>query len=96
MVTLTDLNEDSLSFLDPASFAKFELSGNMPLLHSNMLLSFRTRQERALVFYLHDHLNNFLQLDVGGKDIVTISFNDDSDIIEVNVTVPGDKTLQST
>lgn len=88
--SISDLNEDSLSFLDPASFVRLENLGNEPLLHSSMLFSFRTKQKSALVFYMYDEFNNFLQLEVRGEDLAGILFNDGTTLLEVNITVPGE------
>ncbi|WKX92397.1 hypothetical protein Q1695_010433 [Nippostrongylus brasiliensis] len=69
-----DINKNSsVSF--HGGFIKYELPHN-PLLDQTVL-SFRTDQSQALIMFVHDHNNNFMQLHLSEEVNLTLSLNND-------------------
>lgn len=57
--SFTDINQNSSVSLH-GGFLKYELSQNA--LIDQTVLSFRTDQSQALILFVHDHNNNFMQV----------------------------------
>nr|CDJ92617.1 Laminin G and EGF domain containing protein [Haemonchus contortus] len=69
-----DINQNSsVSF--HGGFLKYELSQNA--LMEQTVLSFRTDQSQALILFVHDHNNNFMQLHLSEEVNLTLSLNND-------------------
>ncbi|KAI8495819.1 hypothetical protein Bbelb_262350 [Branchiostoma belcheri] len=83
-----NINLDSATFLRENAFLLFEESQNS-VLYSGLRYGFRTFAPDAVLMYAHDHLNNFVQLEVRGGDTLTVSFNSLNEIKEFTVKVAG-------
>ncbi|KAK6049427.1 hypothetical protein COOONC_13068 [Cooperia oncophora] len=69
-----DINQNSsVSF--HGGFLKYELSQNA--LVDQTILSFRTDQPQALILFVHDHNNNFMQLHLSEEVNLTLSLNNE-------------------
>ncbi|XP_053393740.1 axotactin-like isoform X2 [Mercenaria mercenaria] len=67
-----DMNTDAVTFLGGAvSHLHFEETPDKPILDSTIVFSFRTFMKNCLLLYIHDHFNNFIQVELSeGKKIV--------------------------
>lgn len=71
-----NINKDEISFDGTAtSFLDLEGFKGDNLLDSTIILSFRTYDSRAILLYIHDAMNNFLQLELEKGDRLKLSFN---------------------
>ncbi|PIO67128.1 hypothetical protein TELCIR_11137, partial [Teladorsagia circumcincta] len=71
---VADINQNtSVSF--HGGFLKYELPQNA--LVEQTVLSFRTDQSQALILFVHDHNNNFMQLHLSEEVNLTLSLNND-------------------
>ncbi|XP_052058141.1 axotactin-like isoform X6 [Mytilus californianus] len=71
-----NINKDQISFDGTAtSFLDLEGFKGDNLLDSTIILSFRTYDSRAILLYIHDAMNNFLQLELEKGDRLKLSFN---------------------
>lgn len=87
---LADINVDSIEMRTTESFLAYLLPDYMEdPLRSELVLSFRTSQPKALLLYAHDHLNNFIQLEVRSRDSLAVVYNSGADIKEAVVSLPG-------
>ncbi|KJH48158.1 hypothetical protein DICVIV_05727 [Dictyocaulus viviparus] len=78
-----DINQNSsVSF--SGGFLKYELSSN-PLVNQTVL-SFRSDQPHALLLFVHDHNNNFLQLHLSDEVNITLSLNNEAIVSSCTVT----------
>ncbi|KAK6731044.1 hypothetical protein RB195_007484 [Necator americanus] len=82
-----DINQNSsVSF--HGGFLKYELSQN-PLI-GQTVLSFRTDQSQALIIFVHDHNNNFMQLHLAEEVNLTLSLNNEDIVSSCTVRArPG-------
>ena len=89
-VSSTDINTDSVEMSTENSYLSYELTDfdHDPLLH-DLVFSFRTTQPRALLLYAHDHMSNFVQLEIRERDQLVLTYNSLHDIKENVVNVPG-------
>jgi hypothetical protein len=73
------------------SFLSYQLSDIFqdPLFR-DFALSFRTTQPHALLLYAHDHMNNFIQLEIRKREELVLTYNSMYEIKEVVVSVPGE------
>ena len=87
--TVTDLNADLVHILEKSSYLQFDQGRTEPdLLNSNILFSFRTTQPAALLLYMHDELNNFIQLEMVDEAILALRYNSWDSVHAVNMTLP--------
>ncbi|XP_071177619.1 axotactin-like isoform X4 [Mytilus edulis] len=71
-----NMNKDEISFDGTAtSFLDLEGFKGDNLLDSTIILSFRTYDSKAILLYIHDAMNNFLQLELEKGDKLKLSFN---------------------
>ncbi|EYC37877.1 hypothetical protein Y032_0760g2123 [Ancylostoma ceylanicum] len=82
-----DINQNSsVSF--HGGFLKYELSQNA--LRDQTVLSFRTDQSQALILFVHDHNNNFMQLHLSEEVNLTLSLNNEDIVSSCTVRAhPG-------
>lgn len=70
------MNKDEISFDGTAtSFLDLEGFKGDNLLDSTIILSFRTYDSKAILLYIHDAMNNFLQLELEKGNKLKLSFN---------------------
>jgi hypothetical protein len=53
------------------------------------VLSFRTFQSDALLFYAHDHLSNFVQMEIQQGNAIVFTYNTYRSIITGSIVAPG-------
>ncbi|XP_063434354.1 axotactin-like isoform X5 [Mytilus trossulus] len=71
-----NMNKDEISFDGTAtSFLDLEGFKGDNLLDSTIILSFRTYDSKAILLYIHDAMNNFLQLELEKGNKLKLSFN---------------------
>ncbi|XP_060074031.1 axotactin-like isoform X2 [Ylistrum balloti] len=71
-----NINEDAVSFNGSiTSFLEIDNGDDLSMLESTIIVSFRTTNPRALLLYIYDHLNNFIQLEVTGPRRLRLSYN---------------------
>ncbi|ELT91728.1 hypothetical protein CAPTEDRAFT_224303 [Capitella teleta] len=85
----TDINRDSIQMRTEDSYLSYQLSdfSHDPLFR-DLVFSFRTTQARALLLYAHDHMNNFVQLEVKNREELVLTYNSLHEIKEVVVNAP--------
>ncbi|XP_064626550.1 axotactin-like isoform X2 [Lineus longissimus] len=81
-----NINEDAVSFVRNGAFMLFREPYRENYLMQNVVISFRTYRRDGLVFYMYDHLNNFIQLYV--KDDTNLVFMYNSGIRIVTRIIP--------
>lgn len=82
-----NINEDAISFNGSiTSYLEIDDSDDLGMLESTIIVSYRTSNPRALLLYMYDHLNNFVQLEVTGRRQLRLSYNH-FDVIKEGVLV---------
>ncbi|KAL4235944.1 hypothetical protein ACF0H5_004332 [Mactra antiquata] len=86
-----DINTDSITLLGtPESYLHFiETKKAEGLLDSTILFNFRTFKQNCLLLYMHDHFNNFIQVELTEGNKVIAKFNRFTTILEQAKTVQG-------
>lgn len=56
------------------------------MMTENVLMNLRTYDDNALVLYANDNLNNFIHLFIHNGTEIIYLFNDEDEIIQMNVT----------
>ncbi|KAJ1361487.1 hypothetical protein KIN20_020746 [Parelaphostrongylus tenuis] len=84
---MRDINQNSsISF--NGGFLKYDLLRN-PLVDQTVI-SFRTDQSQALILFVHDHHNNFMQLHLSEEVNITLSLNNEAIVSSCTVRArPG-------
>ena len=86
----TDLNADAVTFSgETSSYLTFDLSKQPSPLDQTIVLSFRTFQSDALLFYAYDHLSNFVQMELQQGDTILFTYNTYHTIVSGSLTAPG-------
>ncbi|KAL8582074.1 hypothetical protein ACOMHN_003995 [Nucella lapillus] len=84
-----NLNMDAATFNGtPHSYLTFDLSKQASPLEQTIVVSFRTFQSDALLFYAHDHLSNFVQMELQQGDTILFTYNSYDSIVSGSITVP--------
>ncbi|XP_021379816.1 contactin-associated protein-like 2 isoform X2 [Mizuhopecten yessoensis] len=82
-----NINEDAVSFNGSiTSFLEVGTGEDLSMLESTIIVSFRTTIPPALLLYIYDHLNNFVQLEVTGVNQLRLSYNH-FDVIKEGVLI---------
>ncbi|XP_076440390.1 axotactin-like isoform X2 [Babylonia areolata] len=85
-----NLNTDAATFSGaPASYLTFDMLSLPSPLDQTIVLSFRTFQMDALLFYAHDHLSNFVQMELQQGDTVLFTYNSYETIVSGAITAPA-------
>lgn len=87
---ITDINDEAVSFnRSENSYLMTNLGTDFNLLESTILLSVRSTQHRALLFYLYDSYNNFMQLELQNANALKLSYNNFDEIKHGTLLVNG-------
>lgn len=71
-----DINTDAVTFLGGSvSHLHFVEAADEKLLDSTIVFSFRTFRRNCLLLYIHDHLNNFMQVELMEGRKIVAKFN---------------------
>lgn len=91
-----NINEKSLTFQTKEAYLKknylvsnatdAEKSRLKKMMTENVLMNLRTYDDNALVLYANDNLNNFIHLFIHNGTEIIYLFNDENEIIQINVT----------
>ncbi|GFR84230.1 contactin-associated protein-like 5 [Elysia marginata] len=78
-----DITKDAVTFSGlPGASLQFDLTYKQPkALSATVVIGFRTFQTEALLLYMHDHLSNFVQLELADAHTIIVTFNDERRII---------------
>ena len=88
VLSITDINTDAVTFRgDSTSHLHFVESPADKLLDSTIVFSFRTFQQSSLLLYVHDGLNNFIQVELIDGIKVICKFNRFSTIFNQTKTM---------
>ncbi|KAG5872607.1 hypothetical protein JTB14_002128 [Gonioctena quinquepunctata] len=100
----TNINENALTFTQPESFLRRNYLINSTsdekvtltkMFQKRILVNLRTYEDRALVFYANDHLNNFVHLYIDNGTKVIFLFNHHNRINNITVDYPQLNSSQS-
>lgn len=93
---IPDINEKALTFQTKESYLKknylvdnatdAEKHRLKKMMTENVLMNLRTYDDNALVLYANDNLNNFIHLFIQNGTEIIYLFNDEDEIIQMNVT----------
>lgn len=96
VLSITDINEKALTFQTKEAYLKknylvdnetdAEKSRLKKMMTENVLMNLRTYDNNALVLYANDNLNNFIHLFIHNGTQIIYMFNQENDIISMNVT----------
>ncbi|KAJ8305373.1 hypothetical protein KUTeg_015918 [Tegillarca granosa] len=85
-----NINEDTVTFKGTStSYLEVDAPVDEHLLKSNIILSFRTFKPSALLLYMYDELNNFVQLEIKGGTRLVLSYNHFEKIISDSIEIGG-------
>ncbi|KAK7508430.1 hypothetical protein BaRGS_00000669, partial [Batillaria attramentaria] len=83
------LNQDAVTMSGgTSSFLKFDLTQYPGILDKTIVLSFRTTQSNALLLYAHDHMSNFLQMELQQGNTIVFTYNENTAIVRGSITAP--------
>lgn len=92
----TDINEKALTFQTKEAYLKKNYLVNnetdaekhklKKMMTENVLMNLRTYDYNALVLYANDNLNNFIHIFIHNGTRIFYLFNDEDEIIQMNVT----------
>jgi len=86
----TDINKDAVTFLGTrSSYLYFTRLASLNLLSQTLIFNFRTFLRSTLLLYIHDHLNNFLSVELQENRRVVAKFNRYNTILEQVRELPG-------
>jgi hypothetical protein len=84
-----DINANSVKFVHSGLYLDY-VESDVDVLGNDYYISFRTNQKTALLLYMHDHNNNFIQMDVEDGETFHFSYNSGYEIQHATVKVPGE------
>ncbi|XP_074039893.1 axotactin isoform X3 [Leptinotarsa decemlineata] len=100
----TNINTNAITFTQPESFLRRNYLVNSTsseklvmtkIFEERLLVNLRTYEDRALVFYANDHLNNFVHLYIDNSTQVVFLFNYHDKIHNITVNYPQLNSSQS-
>ncbi|XP_050508450.1 axotactin [Diabrotica virgifera virgifera] len=100
----TNINQNAITFTLPSSYLKRNYLINdtseekavlSKMFREQILVNLRTYENRALIFYVNDHLNNFAQLYIDNDTQVIFLFNYGNKIHNVTVNYANLNTSKS-
>lgn len=85
-----DINENAVTITgDSTAFFDLRVSSNPLEMEERIIFSFRTQVYKALIFYMYDELNNFIQLEVVEGKKLRFTRNNFQQIFHQDIEVPG-------
>ncbi|KAI5645545.1 laminin G domain-containing protein [Phthorimaea operculella] len=91
-----NINRKALTFQTPEAYLKknylvdnttdAEKNRLKKMMTENVLMNLRTYDDNSLVLYANDHLNNFIHLFIHNGTEIIYLFNDEDEIVQMNVT----------
>nr|XP_034312115.1 contactin-associated protein-like 5 isoform X6 [Crassostrea gigas] len=86
----TNINENAVTITgDSTAFFDLRVSSNPLEMEERIIFSFRTQVYKALIFYMYDELNNFIQLEVVEGKKLRFTRNNFQQIFHQDIEVPG-------
>ncbi|XP_064606829.1 axotactin-like isoform X1 [Liolophura sinensis] len=80
--------DENMATIDGAEHSYLEVNVTTPrVLSGTLVFSFRTFQANALLFYMHDHFNNFIQLELRNAREILLLYNSLTYIIDEFIPV---------
>ena len=87
-MNISDIDEDEVHFTSGSSFLEFHHLKSFE--KGDIIYSFRTLQNAAVLFYWKDDYNNFLQVELRQADVIVVVYNSMDAIYDMNITVAGE------
>ncbi|XP_048758506.1 axotactin-like isoform X3 [Ostrea edulis] len=85
-----NINENAVTITgEKTAFLDLRVSTNPLEMEERIIFSFRTQVYRALIFYMYDELNNFIQLEVVEGKKLRLSRNNFQQIFFNDIEIPG-------
>lgn len=89
-MSFADINNNAVTVTgDSEAFFDLRVSSNPLEMEERIVFSFRTQMYRALIFYMYDELNNFIQLEVVESRKLRFTRNNFQQIFYKDIEVPG-------
>ena len=101
LLSCLDINLNALTFRTASSYVEANASkpdmlshfGLGGFYHEDILINVRTFDTQAIIFYVYDYLNNFVQLHIENGSRVVFTFNSGNTIYDVRTEVQGKHAL---
>ncbi|XP_050401820.2 axotactin isoform X2 [Patella vulgata] len=85
-----DINLDAVTFSgEETGYLRLDMTEYPQVLDQTIIFSFRTFQQDALLLYAHDHMNNFMQVELQQGTTITVSYNNFNQVIRENIKFDG-------
>lgn len=85
-----DINENAVTITgDSTAFFDLRVSSNPLEMEERIIFSIGTQVYKALIFYMYDELNNFIQLEVVEGKKLRFTRNNFQQIFHQDIEVPG-------
>ncbi|KAH3733319.1 hypothetical protein DPMN_039745, partial [Dreissena polymorpha] len=85
-----DLNTDSVTFIGTrSSYLHYDAPVDSGFLDNTIIFSFRTFLRNTLLLYIHDHLNNFIQVHLQDSNKIIARFNRFNVILQQTKEIKG-------
>lgn len=82
----TDIDEDMVTFVGTNTSYLFYDKTNQPsILNDTIVMSFRTIKMNALLLYMHDNYDNFVQLELVKENRIVLTFNSFDSVISASL-----------
>lgn len=82
----TDIDEDMVTFMGTNTSYLFYDKTNQPsILNDTIVMSFRTIKMNALLLYMHDNYENFVQLELVKENRIVLTFNSFDSVVSASL-----------